>query len=131
MPNSEQGFTITNTTKGTPPRGVPFVQIKNTALGTGFSVSLVFVTNNMSRELNRKYRGKNTPANVLSFLIDKRIGEIFINLLRAKQEALKYGKTPRKYVGFLFIHALLHLKGLSHGSTMERLEKRLTRRFGF
>ena len=104
---------------------IPFTFLKNKVLGQGFELSLVFVDNNFSRKLNQKYRGKNKSANVLSFLISKKMGEIFIDLVTAKKEMQKYDMDFQTFVRFLFIHALLHLKGMEHGDTMEKREIKL------
>ncbi len=121
-------FSITNKTKGKPPR-LPFVDIKNHILGEKYELSLVFIGEKKSSNLNRIYRGKNKTANVLSFPLSKREGEIFICLEKAKREAPNFEESFTNFVGFLFIHGLLHLKGMQHGSRMEKREKILRKRF--
>ena len=116
----ESKFSITNTTKRTPP-SVPFANIKNKVLGKDYLLSLVFIGAKKSQKLNLTYRGKNKPTNILSFPLSKFSGEIFICLDIIKKEAMP--------VGFLFIHGLLHLKGYSHSSTMERAESKLRKKF--
>lgn len=115
-------FSVSNTTKGKHPR-LPFGRIKEHVLGDAYELSLVFVGSARSRALNKKYRGKDRPTNVLSFPLDKRAGEIFIDLAIAAKEAPLYGETTRSFVALLFIHGLFHLKGFEHGSKMERKEK--------
>ena len=74
-----------------------------------------------------KYK-KMTPAkirgakvsNVLAFPLSKTSGEILICKSAAKPFTVEY----------LFIHGLLHLKGLKHGATMEREERRVMTTFG-
>ncbi|PIQ66244.1 MAG: rRNA maturation RNase YbeY [Candidatus Zambryskibacteria bacterium CG11_big_fil_rev_8_21_14_0_20_42_18] len=104
---------------------IPFTNLKNSVLGLDFELSLVFVDNIFSKRLNRTYRGKNKSADVLSFPLSKKSGEIFIDLITAKKEMGKFQMPYRKFVTFLFIHGLLHLKGMKHGTTMERREKKL------
>lgn len=104
---------------------IPFTKLKNHVFGKGFELSLVFTDSRLSRRLNRTYRGKNKPANVLSFPLSKKSGEIFIDLVTAKKDARKFEMTFRDFVALLFIHGLLHLKGMRHGDTMERAEKKL------
>jgi ssRNA-specific RNase YbeY (16S rRNA maturation enzyme) len=48
----------------------------------------------------------------------------------AKKEARKFDMTVNGYIGFLFIHALLHLKGLDHGDTMDKAEKKYCLKYG-
>lgn len=122
-------FSIVNKTKGKLPR-LPFEIVKNTVLGKKYSLSLVFIGDTRSRTLNRTYRGKNKPANVLSFPLSKTEGEIFINPVQARREIKKFATPYQKLIGFLFIHGLLHLKGYSHSSTMEHMEQALRSKFG-
>ncbi len=110
---------------------IPFTDLKNSVLSRDYELSLVFIDDTYSRKLNATYRGKNKPTNVLSFPLSKKSsnhtgsGEIFIDLVTAKKEARKFSMTFEKFVKYLFIHGLLHLKGMQHGATMERAEKKL------
>lgn len=123
-------FSIVSTLKGNLfTRGLPFHNMKKAVLGDRYTLSLVFVGNARSKELNKKYRGKDRPANVLSFPLGASEGEIFLNPLCAKKDAPSFERTPKKMLGLLFIHGMLHLKGLRHGSTMERAEKKFQKRF--
>lgn len=122
-------FSITNKTKGTLPR-VPFALIKNKALGKNYSLSLVFIGESISKKLNSSYRGKNKPTNILSFPLDKKSGEIFITPSVVKKQLKDFDRKYENMVSFLFIHGLMHLKGYEHGSTMERAEEKLRRKFG-
>ena len=72
------------------------------------------------RAVTLRTKRKNHVSNVLSFPLSPTSGEILI----CKAAAKPYS------VGFLFIHGLLHLKGLRHGVTMEHEEDRLLKRFG-
>ena len=121
---------IQSTTKGKLP-SLPFADIKTAILGKQYELSLVFVGDKKSRTLNRIYREKDKATNVLSFPLSKTEGEIFINLKKAKVEAKDFDKQYIPFVGFLFVHGLLHLKGLDHGTHMERLEKKYCKQFGF
>lgn len=121
-------FSIINKTKSTLPR-VSFVKIKNDVLGEKYSLSLVFIGNAKSQELNRIYRKKDKPTNILSFPLNKTNGEIFINLSLAKKEASSFERKFDNFIAFLFIHGLLHLKGMEHSSRMEEAEKKLRKKF--
>ena len=123
-------FEITNKTKGKV-LPLPFAQIKEAVLGESYDLSLVFVGDTTSRKLNRIYRDKDKPTNVLSFPLSKKEGEIFINLKKARAEAPDFDMPYKTFVAYLFIHGLLHLKGLDHGKKMEALETQFLKKFEF
>ncbi len=104
--------------------------MKEDILGKDYSLSLVFIGDKKSRSLNYAYRGKTYVPNVLSFPLDKTTGEIFINPAQAKREAASHEMTLQGFIGFLFIHGLLHLEGHHHGDTMEGVEARYKKRYG-
>lgn len=97
-----------------------FEKIKLAVLGKSYDLSFAFVP---PRKMREAMQYKKDPAvatsNVLAFPLSKTSGEILI----CKSAAKPYT------VEFLFIHGLLHLKGLQHGATMEREENRLLKRF--
>jgi len=121
-------FDIGNTTKGKLPR-LPFLDMKNAALGKKYELSLVFIGSTLSRRLNRERRGKDKPTNILSFELSQTSGEIFIDLKLAKKQAAKFGRTEDNFLAFLFIHGLVHLKGMDHGARMELTEQKLRKKF--
>lgn len=121
-------FSIKNETKGKLP-SLPFVQIKEDVLGAQYELSLVFVGDSISKKLNFSYRGKNKPTNVLSFPLSEKEGEIFINLKKAKAEAVDWKMPFKNFVGLLFIHGLFHLKGFDHSNEMDELEKKTREKF--
>lgn len=105
------------------------LNIQEKILGKSFLLSLVFVGDKKSKELNQKYRQKDYIPNVLSFLLENNSGEIFINLRQCKKECKNFEMGYQKYVLFLFIHGCLHLKGLDHGEKMEKAEKKYLKLF--
>ena len=113
--SADDKFQIRNLTKGKLPR-LPFNRAKKTILGKNYDLSLVFTGNGLAKKLNKIYRSKDQPANVLSFALDRQTGEIFINLMKVK---------TANELALLFIHALLHLKGRQHSSKMESEEKKI------
>lgn len=123
-----ESLSITKTVKGKLP-GLPFLQIKDAVLGKHYDLSLVFCADHLSRRLNRTYRQKDKPTNILSFTISKNSGEIFINLPLSKKQSKKFDRRPDNFIAFLFIHGLFHLKGMDHGDTMERAEEKVRRKF--
>lgn len=123
-------FDITSTYEGNPSiEGLPFLELKREVLGDEYELSLVFVDTEKSRELNNTYRGKDKPTNVLSFSMDENSGEIFICPAVADEEHEEFGLSREGFLAYLFIHALLHLKGYDHGSTMKKQEENLAHKF--
>jgi rRNA maturation RNase YbeY len=121
---------ILNKTKsGLPASSSFFKEIKNKVLGEQYNLSLVFIGSKLSEELNKKHRKKNGPTNVLSFSLTKDSGEIFIDLSKAKKEAGVLNLDYKEFVSSLFVHALLHLKGLRHGDQMTKKESHLKKRY--
>jgi rRNA maturation RNase YbeY len=98
-------------------------------LGDSYTLSLVLIGETRARRLNRECRGKDYVANVLSFPLDQNSGEVFLTIPRIMREAKRFGLSPEGHAKFLLIHACLHLKGYSHGSTMERAEDSLVKLF--
>jgi probable rRNA maturation factor len=98
-------------------------------LGKRYNLSLVFIGSARAATLNKLYRKKTYSPNVLSFPLNEHTGEIFICPQVAGREATKFDLTPAGYVGFLFIHGCLHLKGLDHGDTMEAQEAKWVKHF--
>ena len=98
-----------------------YKKIKELILGKSYDLSFAFVPPPAMRKA-MKYKKKPTlkTSNVLSFPLSKTSGEILICKSAAKPYTLEY----------LFIHGCLHLKGLKHGATMEREERRILKRFG-
>jgi len=126
---AQPNISIINKTKATLSR-VAFAAIKDAVLGADYDLSLAFVGDNEAKKLNMEHRGKDYIPNVLSFELDKDAGEIFINPLEAKRQAPEFDRTPSNMIAFLYIHALVHLKGMEHGVTMERTEAKFRKKFG-
>lgn len=96
-------------------------KIKDSVLGRKYDLSVAFLSAAQMRKITLRTKKKNKVSNVLSFPLSKTSGEILICKAAAKPYSVE----------FLFIHGLLHLKGLKHGCIMEREENRLLKRFGF
>ncbi len=120
---------ITNTTKGKLP-SLPFVSMKEAVLGKKYDLSVVFASRQKMRELNRTHRGKDEATDILSFALSESAGEMYLNCGEAKREAKKFGRDFENFLGFLFIHGLVHLEGFQHGSRMEKREAKFRKQFG-
>jgi len=118
---------------------LPFEAMKQAVLGKSFDLSLVFANRATLKKLNRIYRGKNEATDILSFPLGEKSGEIFICLSEARKQAHLFGYAKEgsaakpdhfnDFIGSLFIHGLLHLKGHVHGSKMEREEAKFLKKF--
>ncbi|MEK7179376.1 MAG: rRNA maturation RNase YbeY [Patescibacteria group bacterium] len=124
----ERAFSIQKTVRGRYPT-LPFEQMKEAIVGTHYTLTLVFTGAARSRRINKTYRGKATPANVLSFPYSKKEGEILIAPDVVRREARQYGYPYADYLARMFIHGLFHLKGYAHGSIMESKEERMRKKF--
>ncbi len=107
------------------------------SLGDG-EVSLIITGDDELEKLNRQYRGKEGPTDVLSFSYLEpdteevqqgealAIGDIYISLDRALSQANEAGTTMGMEIALLAIHGLLHLVGYEHDSTsgMEKMHKK-------
>ncbi|HWB34140.1 MAG TPA: rRNA maturation RNAse YbeY [Candidatus Paceibacterota bacterium] len=111
-------FSFINKTRGKTPRA-PFAAIKDAALGKTYDLSLALISPSAMRKITIEHKHDDHVSNVLSFPLSKTSGEILICPSAAKPFSVEY----------LFIHGLLHLKGLKHGATMERNERALLARF--
>lgn len=120
-------ITISHTAKSFP--SLPYEEMKDAILGKKYTLSLTFVGKVRAQALNLAYRKATYVPNVLSFPLQNDAGEIYITPTVAEREAPKYSLTKKGYIGYLFIHGLLHLKGYPHGATMERAEKKFMELF--
>src|ERR1035437_4177083 len=121
-------FDYFNDTKAKMPRRI-FLGIKNAVLGKKYELSVAIVDVSKMRELNKRWRDKNKPTDILSFPLSETEGEIYINPTEAKKEAKKFNRTYDNFILFLLIHGLVHLKGYEHGSIMESIEARFRKKF--
>ena len=124
----ENNFSIIRKTKGKLP-SLPFVLMAKDILGKNFELSLVFVGDKESQEINKTYRDKDYPTNVLSFPLSESSGEIFINLKKVRLDAPLFEKTYHEFLLHIVIHGMLHVKGYDHGKEMDRLEERFIKKY--
>lgn len=76
-------------------------------------LSIALVGEGRIKELNKKYRRKNRPTDVLSFSYGSS-GEIVICPKVIKENAKKYNSAFKKELARVLIHGILHLLGYSH-----------------
>ena len=104
-------------------------KIKSDILGKKYSLSVAFVPAKVSHEINKKYRKKDKPTNVLSFALYKDEGELVLCKDVIKKEAKNLGRNESEWTVFLVIHGMLHLKGMTHGGIMEKAEKKYATKY--
>jgi probable rRNA maturation factor len=77
------------------------------------------VTDREIRDLNRQYRGKDKPTDVLSFpladaLCPHLLGDVIISIETATRQAQRRGHALLEELQTLLIHGILHLLGYDH-----------------
>ena len=110
--------------------------------GSAFAVVVRIVDEQESRMLNHRFRGKDTPTNVLAFPADeaaipglpararRQLGDLAICGPVVEREAREQGKDAAAHWGHLLVHGTLHLLGYDHqmqadAARMERLEAQI------
>ena len=90
-----------------------------------FALSLIFVDDEQIHVINKEYRQKDMPTDVISFALNdsedpfemeetNELGDIFINIDAITRQAKEYQHTFRRELCFLFTHGVLHLMGYDH-----------------
>lgn len=98
-------------------------------------VSVLLTTDEAQRKLNRRFRGKNKPTDVLSFPADlsapsggQIAGDLSISIPIARRQAIQHGHSLSVEIKVLMLHGILHLAGYDHetdSGEMARRERRL------
>ena len=102
----------------------------------GRTFSCLITADSELRRLNRKFRGKNYPTDVLSFPSGERqtcLGDVAISIDRAAHQAKNLGHSIEEEIGVLMLHGVLHLLGMDHevdGGRMSRAEGRWRKKLG-
>jgi probable rRNA maturation factor len=109
-------------------------------------VTVCFVEDREIAKLNRQFRGKPKPTDVLSFPANGTgaldflhangasfLGDIAISPQAARRNAKVFGRTLDEEIRILILHGVLHLAGYDHevdDGEMERIEMRLRKKLG-
>jgi len=97
-------------------------------------LALVFTGDHAMRTLNRRYRRKDRPTDVLSFPGpggSQGLGDVVISVPAAERNARRFARGLDEELQVLALHGFLHVLGYDHETddgAMERLELRLRRR---
>ena len=91
-------------------------------------VTVILVDNAYIRALNRRWRKRNAPTDVLSFAMNLGpdaaynygvLGDVYISVERAREQAREYGVSFREELARLVVHGVLHLAGYDHEKPAE------------
>lgn len=110
-------------------------------------VSVVFTTDGRIQQLNRDWRGKDKPTNVLSFpqlesfevkqAAPVHLGDIVLAFGTVRREAEASDLTLKAHVAHLLVHGMLHLLGYDHETSasaakvMEKVEIKIMQTLGY
>lgn len=94
--------------------------------------NVIIVDNNYIHQLNKEYRGVDRPTDVISFALEDNgsmetefgrvLGDIYISIDKAREQAKEYGHSLKRELSFLSIHGFLHLLGYDHMNPEEEKE---------
>lgn len=86
--------------------------------------NIILVDNKRIHEINKEYRNIDRPTDVISFALEdvkdftyhdfRLLGDIYISLPKAKEQAEIYGHSFLRELSFLAVHGILHLLGYDH-----------------
>jgi len=98
------------------------------ALGLSGEVNVRITSNRELQELNRRFRRKDKPTDVLSFpsAMPKLAGDIAISAEIAEANATEIGHSTETEVKILILHGLLHLAGYDHEADNGDMQARET-----
>ena len=95
----------------------------------GVELSIVICDNAFIHILNRDYRGKDRPTDVLSFAQreagfadDPMLGDVILSIEKARVQAQEHKKTLAQELSLLLVHGILHLIGFDHEEEEEAEE---------
>ena len=108
-----------------------FAKKAQTAVGLEGDVEILLAGDATLRRLNRDFRAKDKPTDVLSFpappdFTGSHAGDLAISLQTAQRQATEHGHTLADEVRVLLLHGLLHLSGMDHETDSGEMEARET-----
>ncbi|HKU70440.1 MAG TPA: rRNA maturation RNase YbeY [Burkholderiales bacterium] len=124
-------------------RGLPspaqFRRWARAALERSALVTVRIIGNSEARALNRDFRGRNYPTNVLTFVMREKPrleGDLALCAPVIAREARAQKKSTAAHYAHLVVHGVLHLQGYDHQNenearAMEHRETRIVTRLGF
>lgn len=102
-------------------------------------MSVTFVNNEEIHEINREYRDKNAPTDVISFALEdegmdetpiimegfdipRNLGDIIVSVEKIEEQAKEFNHSFERELGFLVVHGFLHLNGYDHMNDLDEKE---------
>lgn len=87
--------------------------------------NIIIIDNPTIHKINKEYRDKDAPTDVISFALEddktviepdgvRILGDIYISIDKVREQALEYGHSFKRELSFLAVHGLLHLLGYDH-----------------
>ncbi len=101
--------------------------VKKILNGKKVYLSIIFVSKVKIKGLNKRYRHKNSPTDVLSFTYSKKEGDIIICSEVVRENAKKFNSVFRKELKKVLIHGVLHFLGYNHenaGKEAKKMQKK-------
>jgi probable rRNA maturation factor len=91
--------------------------------GVSGEVAVLITSSQQIQQLNRRFRGKNKPTDVLSFPREDG-GDIAISAEIAQSNAQRFRHSTAAEIKVLIVHGMLHLAGYDHEADNGRMQKR-------
>jgi probable rRNA maturation factor len=87
-----------------------FLQLQNK------EINIILVDNKQIQDLNKQYRDKDFPTDVLTFPDGNynNLGDIFVSIQKCEEQCIEYEHSFDRELGFLVVHGLLHTLGYDH-----------------
>ena len=87
--------------------------------------NIIIIDNPTIHKINKEYRDKDAPTDVISFALEddktviepdgvRILGDIYISIDKVHEQSLEYGHSFKRELSFLAVHGLLHLLGYDH-----------------
>ena len=109
-----------------------------------YYLSLLITTNDEIQKINREYRQKDTPTDVISFAYNETenfgavnmLGDIVISIERVKEQSSEYEHSDEREFYYVLCHGMLHLLGYDHIEeedkvVMRRREEEILSKFNY
>jgi len=102
--------------------------LEHQAVPLSSGLAILITTDQQIRDLNSRFRGMDTPTDVLSFNLNQLdpdentqyLGDVVISYPTASAQAQTYGHTVTDELQLLIVHGILHLLGYDHAKPADK-----------